>query len=255
MLDELAQEQGIPTAGLPQEVQRRTVDRTVEHIHDDALDLGTREGLQRDEGSGAVLPQRRNRIRRGFAAPHGHDGTRGSACDEELHERSRCIVEQVCVVDPEQQSRAVVAPERTDDAAQGRLAVTADRRIRYEVGDRAEWNGRRRLCGRDPFRPVAVRRRTGEHLAGEPGLADTGGARQHHAPACGQRRCRQIQLVVASDERPLAQVDLVCAANLGCVRDPPCVHRTSCGKERKSPWMTEPGAFVSFPGQCRRARE
>ena len=226
MADELAQEQRIAVARLPQEAQRCTVDRIVEHARDDGLDFGAREWLQCDERRGAIRPYRRDRVGRRLAAAHRDDRRRNSVCNEESHERGRRVVEKMRVVDTQEQSRAVVVRQRADHAAQGRVAATTDRPFRNEMRDRAQRNRCRRVRRRDPLRAVAGGRNAREHRAGEAGLADTGRACEHHAAPRGHGRGRQIELVVPSDQRPPAQVEVLCTRGFGCVRHPPRVHRT-----------------------------
>ena len=163
MADELAQEQRIAVARLPQEAQRCTVDRIVEHARDDGLDFGTREWLQCDERRGAIRPYRRDRVGRRLAAAHRDDRRRNSVCNEESHERGRRVVEKMRVVDTQEQSRAVVVRQRADHAAQGCVATPTDRPFRNEMRDRAQRNRCRRVRRRDPLRAVARGRDAREH--------------------------------------------------------------------------------------------
>ena len=114
--------------------------------------------------------------------------------------------------------------------------------------DRAEWNGRRRLCRRDPLRSVAVRRDPSEHLAGESGLADTRGAREHDAaarlpaprsPAPARRRVRRA--ATAAGRRGAASPGVSAACGTRRVSIAP-----SCGTQRKSRWTDRTRCFLGF---------
>ena len=87
-----------------------------------------------------------------------------------------------------------------------RVSPAADGVVRDEVRDGTERHRRRRLRGRDPFRPVAFGGDTAEHFAGEPGLAHARRSGHDDAAAAGECRDCELALVVTADERPVAQI-------------------------------------------------
>ena len=120
-LDQLAEEQRIPGARVRQHRERSSVDRATERACDELVALGARKGLQRDERCVTVLPQCRDRTRKGRTAAIRHDGPRNTARHRKMHERRRRLVEQVRVVDTEQDAPAAgPIGERGGDALQRR---------------------------------------------------------------------------------------------------------------------------------------
>ncbi len=144
-------------ARLPQEVERRALDRAVERGGHERFDLGSGQRLQRDQRRGSVLPQRDDGVGGGLPAAQRRHHRGGAAAGKQRNERGRRVVEQVRVVDTEDQPATVpFGLQRADDRPQRAVASPAEGLGGNEMGDCAERNRGGGLSGGHPLGAVAV---------------------------------------------------------------------------------------------------
>jgi hypothetical protein len=123
-----------------------------------------------------------------------------------VHQRSRGVVEQVSVVDPQQQ-RPPTGPlgKQLGGPAEGVEAIVAEALSRgQQVGDDPERDRSGRLGCRQPLDPPPRRLSPGQGFPGQPRLADPGFAGEYHTAGRGVRKSgrQRLELGLAPHQRP-----------------------------------------------------
>ncbi len=203
--DQLAQVQRI-AVGHPQHLlPGDPVDRPTQGMAQQFGGRLRRQRWQVQTAGQAVLPQRDHRVGSRLSGPHGGEHHRQAAERELVHQHGRGVVQQVGVVNPkDQQPPAAPLGHQGGGSAENLHAVVAEPLgWGQQVGDCTKWDRGGRPGRGHPFDLPPRRLRPGEGLPGQPGLADPGGAGEHH-PGAGvpEGGGERLKLGPAPDQRP-----------------------------------------------------
>ncbi len=205
---QLADVQRVAAAGLPEVVDRRALDRTTEHQVQQRVDAVAMEVAEIDPAHAGPLPDGVETGRERLAVAHRPDEEQQVGVEQLPDERRRRGVEQVHVVDEEHHPTvlALFEEHRTDLRHHldeiGPFVADAGWQ---QVGERPERDHRQALGRRRPRHVATPGIGHGEALVGEAGLAHAGQSVDHEPVGAGlvQGRAEQLDLLVATDQRPL----------------------------------------------------
>ena len=198
--DQLAEEQRVAGARLPQPSLRPALDRRPEQSAGDVDSRVLVERLQVHPQQPGIFPQRRHRVGGGRAGAHRCEHPDAVASDGLQEQRGGRRVEPVGVVDDHDEHPAVCAVrEARPGAAQNLEHIAGHPGYRpKQLGEGAEGYGRCRLGGEHQLDRGAARTKPPGQSLGRVALSDPSVAENHRAAASSDRLLRADEHVPAA---------------------------------------------------------